>query len=181
MNISGCHIHIQNITIFVAGGVRFIRKTLLMFALVEYAALRIGRGFCNGLLFNRLCTAVLIIVMMIVKRFLSVCFAVSVDLVHQLLFVLSCRLRNCFLHGFMEIGVCLDMRAVNENSLRRKIAVLFYLAQNPLKYLVNRFFGKAMLEILADRREMRQLLAHQVTEKPAVCDIHFDFFAGTAQ
>ena len=180
MHISRCDFDIHHITAFVTSCMRFIRKALLVFALMEYAAFRVGRGFGNGLFFNRLRTAVLII-MMIVKRLLSVCFTVSVDLLHQLLFIFSCCLRNRLLHGFMEIGVCFNMCAVNENSIRRKIPVLFYLTQYPFKYLVDCFLGKTMLKVLADRREMRELLIHQITKKPTVCDIHLNFFAGTAQ
>ena len=59
--------------------------------------------------------------------------------------------------------------------------MLFYLTQNPLKHLVNRFFRKTVPEILTDGREMRKLTVHQITEKPAVRHIHLDLFTGAAQ
>ena len=65
---------------------RFIRKALLVFAFMEYAAFRVCRRFGNGLFFNRLRTAVLIIIM-IVKRLLSALFSLSILLSSLLLYI----------------------------------------------------------------------------------------------
>lgn len=58
MHVAGGDMDAENKIVLVTGGMRFIRKTLFVFALVENAALRVGCGYHRFFLFGRLFVAV---------------------------------------------------------------------------------------------------------------------------
>ena len=141
MYISGIDCHIKNISFLVASGLCCICKAFFVFTLVEYSAFGVSGRFINDSFFRRFG---------VIKRFLAVFFTVFIDFFHQLFFVYFSRLRNSFLNRFFHIGICLDMRSVNEYCFGCKIACLLDFVQYPIEYLFYCFSCKSVLEIVTD-------------------------------
>ena len=53
VDVAGRYFHLQHISVLFAYRVGLIRKALLVLALVEHAAFRVGGGLNNGLLLRR--------------------------------------------------------------------------------------------------------------------------------
>ena len=147
MDVSGCHFYVQNIPVFVARCVRFIRKLLFVFAFVENAAVRIRCGFIYNFGLRRF-------VIIIRKRLLSVLLSILVDLLRELLLVLFSSDRYLLFNVLFHVCACLDVRAVDENGFRRKHIACSNFIEDPVENILDRLLREAMLEIVADRRKM---------------------------
>ena len=167
MDISGRHFKFQDIALFVTSRVRFVGELLLVLALVENAAVRIRCGLVHDLCLRR-------IVVIIRKRLLSVRNTILVDLLHELLLVLLRSDRHLLFDAFLHVCARLDMRPVDENGFRREHTTRSDLIEDPVKHVLDGLLCEAMLEIIADRGKMRDLLRHRIAQEPTVCHVHMD-------
>lgn len=174
MDISSCHLNIENVTVFITRRVGLVGKLLLVIAFVENTTVRIRFGFRHNFRLWRL-------IVVIRKWPLSVVFSIFVDLCHELLFILFRSNRYFLFDTFFHVGTRFNVRTINENGFRRKHIACSNFIENPVENVLDRLFRKAMLEIVADRCKMRDFLRHCVAEKPPVCNVHVDLVNGSAQ
>ena len=175
MHVAGGDMDAENKIVLVTGGMRFIRKTLFVFALVENAALRVGCGYHRFFLFGRLFVAV------VRKGLFSVFFPVFVYLFEQFSCI-SLRLFRHRLFGLLfQVCAGLDMRSVHEYSLCVQIAFLRSCFQHPTEYIFYRRVVEPVLEIITHCGKVRYRFVQRIPDKPPVRQVHAHFFQRPAK
>ena len=158
----------HNEVILVAGRMRFIRHTFLVFAFVENSRFRIGRRDHGFLL-----TASAVLVP---ERRFVVILAVFVDLVEQLSGVSFGFDRYRLLRLLFQVGAGFDVRAVHKQGFRVKAAFFRCRFQHPAEHIFHRGGVEPVFEIVTHGGEMRDLLCQCVPDEPAVRHIHAHLF-----
>ena len=73
------------------------------------------------------------------------------------------------------------MRTIQENNFWGKVSAFLSLIKNPCKNLLYSIFRKAMPEVIADGRKVRDRLIQKISQKPTVSNVHVDFLYSTPQ
>ena len=123
----------------------------------------------------------MIIVIILLQRFLSMCCAIRFNFLIQLLLIAFRRYRYGLFHLLFQVRIRFDMCSIHKHNFRRQVSRAGNFFQDPPEHAFDYFSCKSMPECVADCCKVRQLLRHGIPQKPSIGHIHFRIPHGLPQ